>query len=62
MLRVTLSILHSRLLRIQENLDHEPQCGFRPERGCIDAIYTIKIALKNAENMGKNHGSFFWTL
>ena len=31
-------ILHSRLLPIEESLDDEPQCGFRPGRGCMDAI------------------------
>ena len=46
-------ILHSRLLPIQEGLDHEPQCGFRPERGCTDAIYTVKSALKKRREHGK---------
>ena len=46
-------ILHSWLLHIQKNLDHEPQCRFRPERGCIDAIHTIKIALKKRREHGK---------
>ena len=39
-------ILHARLLPIEERLDHEYQCGFRPGRGCTDAIFAIKIALK----------------
>ena len=54
-------ILHSRLLPIEESLDHEPQCGFRPDHGCIDAIFTVKSALqkqgeKNNENIEKNPG------
>ena len=44
--KIVANILHSRLLPIEESLDHEPQCGFRPERECIDAIYTVKMALR----------------
>ena len=46
-------LLHMRLLPIQESLDHEPQCGFRPGRGCTNAIFTIKIAVKKRREHGK---------
>ena len=55
-------LLHTRLLPIQEGLDHEPQCGFRPERGCIDAIYTVKQALKKRREHGKESWVFFLDL
>lgn len=55
-------IMHSRLLPIQEGLDHEPQFGFRPERGCTNAIYTIKIALKKRREHGKESWVFFLDL
>ena len=51
-------ILHSRLLPIVESLDHEPQCGFRPGRGCMDAIFTIKSAIKKRSE----HGLHSWVL
>ena len=40
-------IFYSRLLLIEESLDHESQCGFRPRRGSTDAIFKIKMTLKN---------------
>ena len=55
-------LLHMRLLPIQESLDHEPQCGFRPGRGCINAIITIKIALKKRREHGKESWIFFLDL
>ena len=45
-------ILHSRLLPIEENLDHEPQCGFCPGRGCMDVIFTIKTAIRKRSDHG----------
>ena len=51
-------ILHSRLLPIEESLDYEPQCGFRPGRGCMDAIFTIKTAIKKRSE----HGLESWVL
>ena len=51
-------ILHSRLLPIEESLDHEPQCGFCPGRGCMDAIFTIKTAIKKRSE----HGIESWVL
>ena len=60
--KIIVIIMHSRLLPIQEGLDHEPQCGFRPERGCTDAIYTVKIALKKRREHGKESWVFFLDL
>ena len=51
-------IFHARLQPIEESLDHESQCGFRPRRGCTDAIFTIKIALKKT----REHGLELWVL
>ena len=51
-------IIHSRLLPIEESLDHESQCGFRPGRSCTDSIFTIKIALKKR----REHGQESWVL
>ena len=55
-------LLHSRLLPIQESLDHESQCGFRPGRGCIDAVFTIKLALKKRREHGLESWVFFLDL
>ena len=57
--KIIAKILHSRLLPIEENLDHEPQCGFHPGRGCMDAIFTIKTAIKKCS---EEHGLESWVL
>ena len=51
-------ILHARLLPIEEGIDHETQCGFRPGRGCTDAVFTVKIAMKKR----REHGLESWIL
>ena len=51
-------ILHDRLRPIAEGLDHEAQCGFRPQRGCADGIFTIKMAMKKR----REHGLETWIL
>ena len=51
-------IVHQRLTTISESLDHETQCGFRPGRGCTDAIFTVKIALKKR----REHNQQTWVL
>ena len=38
--------LHWRVLPIEESLDYEPQGGFRPGRGYMDATFIIKPAIK----------------
>ena len=52
------NILYTRLLPIEEQLDHEQQCGFRPKRGCIDAIFTVKSAIRKRSE----HGLESWVL
>ena len=44
--KVIAILIHDRLQPIEESLDHESQCGFRPGRGCSDAVFTIKMAMK----------------
>jgi len=44
--KIIANVLHAKLLPIVESLDNESQCGFRPGRSCIDAIFTVKMALK----------------
>ena len=43
-------LLHERLQPIAEGLDQEPQCGFRTERGCPDATFSVKLAMKTSKN------------
>ena len=56
--KIVCIILHGRLLPIQESLDHESQCGFRPGRGCADAVFTVKLAMKKR----REHGLESWIL
>ena len=51
-------LLHERLQPIAEGLDHEPQCGFRTERGCPDATFSVKLAMKKR----REHGQETWIL
>ena len=60
--KIVARLLQSRLLPFQEALDHEPQCGFRPGRGCIDATFTVKIALKKRREHGQESWVFFLDL
>ena len=52
------NILYTRLLPIEKQLDHEQQCSFRPKRGCIDAIFTVKSAIRKRSE----HGLESWVL
>ena len=54
--KIVAIILHGRLLPIEESLDHEAQCGFRPGRGTMDAIYTVRQAIKKR----REHGLETW--
>ena len=51
-------ILHDRLRPITETLDHEAQCGFRPGRGCVDRVFTVKMTMMKR----KEHGLESWIL
>ena len=51
-------LLLNRLRPIAESLDHEQQCGFRTGRGCNDAIYTVKMAMKKR----REHSQETWIL
>jgi len=53
--KIIVIILHNRLSPIVEDLDHKPQCGFRgfrTGRGCVDGIFTVKVALKKRREHG----------
>ena len=54
----TANILKSRLLPIQESLDHESQCDFRPGRGCADVVFAVKTALRKR----REHGLETWVM
>ena len=55
-------ILLARLQPIEEGLDQESQCGFRPGRGCSDAVFTVKMALKKRQEHGLETWVFFLDL
>ena len=50
--KIVANLLRKRLLPIEEALDHESQCGFRPGQGCTDAVFNIKMALKKRQDYG----------
>ena len=52
--KIVCIILHERVLPIQksESLGHEVQCGFLPERGYTDAVFTVKLAMKKRREYG----------
>ena len=56
--KIVAILLHNRLQPIAENLDQEEQCGFRPGRGCADAVFSVKIAMKKR----REHGLETWIL
>ena len=56
--KIVCIILHGRLLPIEEGIDHETQCGFRPKRGCTDAVFTVKLAMKKR----REHSLESWVL
>jgi len=59
--KIVALILHMRLTPICESidhLDHETQCGFRGERGCADAIFTLKQLIRKR----REHGLETWVL
>ena len=56
--KIVTILLLNRLRPIAERLDHEQQCGFRPGRGCNDAVFTVKMAMKKR----KEHSQETWIL
>ena len=56
--KIVAKIIHARLLPIAEKIDHESQCGFRPERSCADAIFTVRLTIKKR----KEHNLESWIL
>ena len=55
-------IIHQRLSPLCEELDHESQCGFRPARGCCDATFTVKMAMKKRREHGLESWIYFLDL
>ena len=58
LLKVVKQLLKARLQPIQESLDHESQCGFRPNKGCSDANFVIRLCVKRR----REHGLETWVL
>ena len=58
LLKVVKQLLKARLSPIQESLDHESQCGFRPNKGCTDANFVLRLVTKRR----KEHGLETWVL
>ena len=58
--KIVATIINSRLQIVEEGFadEHENQCGFRPERGCTDANFTVKMAMKKR----REHGLESWIL
>ena len=56
--KIVAKIVHSRLQPTMESLDHEAQCGFRSGRGCCDAVFSVKLALKKR----REHSKETWVL
>ena len=56
--KIVSNIVRQRLSTICEALDHESQCGFRPERGTSDATFALRLALKKR----REHSQGSWVL
>ena len=56
--KIVTILLLNRLRPIAESLDHEQQCGFRTGRGCNDAVFTVKMAMKKR----REHSLETWIL
>ena len=55
-------IILARIRPIEESLDHESQCGFRPGRGCTDAVFTLKQVIRKRREHGLSTWVFFMDL
>ena len=60
--KIVAIILLFRVQPIEEELDHESQCGFRLGRGCTDAVFTLKKALRKRHEHGLSTWVFFMDL
>ena len=56
--KIVSNIVVFRLQSICEELDHESQCGFRPDRGTACATSSLKLALKKH----REHGLETWVV
>jgi len=56
--KVIANLIKDRLTPIQESLEQESQCGFRPGRGCSDASFSLRMAIKKR----REHGLETWVL
>ena len=60
--KIVAVIIQLRLTPLCEALDHESQCGFRPDRGCCDATFTVKLAMKKRREHGLESWVYFLDL
>ena len=60
--KIVAIIILARIKPIEEGLDHESQCGFRPGRGCTDAVFTLKQAIRKRREHGLCTWVFFMDL
>ena len=60
--KVLAILIHDRLQPLVESLDHEAQCGFRPGRGCQDAIFAVNMAIKKRREHNKETWIMFLDL
>ena len=51
-------LIHTRPQPLIEGLDRESQCGFRKDRGCVDAVFSVKLAIKKR----REHNLETWIL
>ncbi|RUT72670.1 hypothetical protein DLK05_17160 [Ancylomarina longa] len=45
--KILASVIHRRLTKAREEQTRENQAGFRPGRGCIDQIFTLRQVLEH---------------
>jgi hypothetical protein len=57
--KVVLNLIRSQLEKVCESLPHEEQCGFRKLRGCIDAMFNVRLGLKKRQEHNMETAAFF---
>ena len=57
--KVVLNLIRCQLEPICESLPHEVQCGFRKLRGCIDAMFNVRLGLKKRQEHDLETVAFF---